>query len=580
MVSPSSARAEPRQRGSTCVRAIALALVPSTAQEYGPFGVIPLGDEMPLPPGLEVPVAAARVAARDPGSSSLLALIEDDDDIREALENLLSHAGYRVLPYGSAAVALRDMDGGRHPDLILLDLMMPGMNGWQFRVEQRKRPALSDIPVIALSADVSPYAAAIDANAYLQKPIDFDRLCVVIEQTILSSERKRLAARAVELERIRALGLLVAGVAHEINNPLTYLLGNLELASSRQRQLLAAPDRSLAACAKLFENIESARDGAERIAFIVRLLSTFVRGSSDETQEIDVLRALDAAARLAMQHIRARARLQLELSSLPLVRANEARLAQVFLNLLINAAQAIPEGTPDQHEIRVRTAHEGDRIVIAVSDTGCGIAPELTSRIFEPFYTTKPADQGTGLGLSISRDVIVSFGGTISVESELGKGATFRIALPIVGAHHAHASGPVSALASSQPSREGQRVLVLDDEPLIGDFLVGALEGSHVDVTVDGAEALERVADGHYDLILCDLRMPRMSGIEFYSELSRHRPDLVSAFVLMTGAAVDEELACFLAAHQVPVLRKPFVMSELKQTLARSAHGKSQRRAS
>ncbi|HEY6879686.1 MAG TPA: response regulator [Polyangiales bacterium] len=535
---------------------------------------------MPQPAGQDVSGTAARSVARDAGSNSLIALIEDDDDIREALESLLSHAGYRVLPYGSAEVALRDMDGGRHPDLILLDLMMPGMNGWQFRVEQRKRPALSDIPVIALSADVSPYAAAIDADAYLKKPIDFDRLCVVIEQVILSSERKRLAARAVELERIRALGLLVAGVAHEINNPLTYVLGNLELASARQRQMLATPDRSLSAGAKLFENIESARDGAERIAFIVRLLSTFVRGSSDETQEIDVLRALDAAARLAMQHIRTRARLKLELSSLPPVRANEARLAQVFLNLLINAAQAIPEGTPDQHEIRVSTLQEGDRIVITIKDTGCGIAPELTARIFEPFYTTKPADQGTGLGLSISRDVIVSFGGAISVESELGKGATFRIALPIAGANYAHPSGPVPVLAGSQPSCEGQRVLVLDDEPLIGDFLVGALEGHDVVVTVDGTEALKRVTEGHYDLILCDLRMPRMSGIEFYNELSRRRPDLQGAFVLMTGAAVDEELSRFLGAHKVRVLRKPFDMGELKQTVARAARGKSQRRAS
>jgi two-component system cell cycle sensor histidine kinase/response regulator CckA len=542
---------------------------------------MPLGDEMSKPPGREVSETAAssQTSSRDTGTNSVIALVEDDDDIREALESLLSHSGYRVLPYASAESALRDMEGGRHPDLILLDLMMPGMNGWQFRVEQRKRPALSDIPVIALSADVSPYAAAIDADAYLKKPIDFERLCVVIEQIILSSERKRLAARAVELERIRALGLLVAGVAHEINNPLTYVLGNLELAASRQRQLLASSDRSSAAGTKLFENIESARDGAERIAFIVRLLSTFVRGSSDETQEIDVLRALDAAARLAMQHIRTRARLKLELASLPPVRANEARLAQVFLNLLINAAQAIPEGTPDQNEIRVRASSEGERIVITIQDTGCGIAPELTARIFEPFYTTKPADQGTGLGLSISRDVVVSFGGRISVESELGQGATFRIELPVAGAQQ-HPSSPVPSLSMPPGGAEGQRILVLDDEPLIGDFLVGALEGNHVDVTVDGTEALKRAVDGSYDLVLCDLRMPRMSGIEFYAELGRRRPDLLAAFVLMTGAAVDEELSRFIAANKVPVLRKPFDMGELKQVVARSARSKSQRRAS
>jgi two-component system, cell cycle sensor histidine kinase and response regulator CckA len=529
-------------------------------------------------PGLGLPAASAKSdeAQRDStGTSALVALIEDDDDIREALESLLSHAGYRVLPYASAEHALRDMESGRHPDLILLDLMMPGMNGWQFRVEQRKRPALSDIPVIALSADVSPYAAAIDANAYLKKPIDFDRLCTVIEQIILSSERKRLAARAVELERIRSLGLLVAGVAHEINNPLTYVLGNLELAAARQKNLLASPG-NLSIAAKMFENIESARDGAERIAFIVRLLSTFVRGSGDDTHAVDVLRAIDAATRLAMQNIRTRARLRLELGMLPLVHANEARLAQVFLNLLMNAAQAIPEGAPDKHEIHVKASQEGSKVVIAIADTGCGIAPELTSRIFEPFYTTKPADQGTGLGLSISRDVIVSFGGTITVASELGRGATFRIELPVASDAAVEDLAAAHKSVSPAPCLE-QRILVLDDEPLIGDFLVGALDGHHVEVTTDGSEALKVVADGSFDLVLCDLRMPRMSGIEFYGELRRRRPDLASCFVLMTGAAIDEELRVFLSGNAVPVLRKPFDMNELNQCVARSARARGQR---
>jgi signal transduction histidine kinase len=528
--------------------------------------------------GLTAKSSRQNEAPRDAaGTAALVALIEDDDDIREALESLLSHAGYRVLPYGSAEVALRDMEGGRHPDLILLDLMMPGMNGWQFRVEQRKRPALTNIPVIALSADVSPYAAAIDADAYLRKPVDFDRLCNVIEQVILASERKHLASKAVELERIRALGLLVAGVAHEINNPLTYVLGNLELAASRQRSLLASPERAHSLGPKLFENIESARDGAERIAFIVRLLSTFVRGSGDEVQSVDVLRALDAAARLAMQHIRTRARLKLEVGVLPLVRANEARLAQVFLNLLINAAQAIPEGAPDQHQITVVARQVEDKVELVFRDTGCGIAPELTARIFEPFYTTKPADQGTGLGLSIARDVILAFGGAISVESELGRGAAFKIVLPTA---HAEEDGP----SQTQPQKSiapaaivEQRILVLDDEPLIGDLLAGALDGHQVDLTTEGNEALQRIADGSYDLVLCDLRMPRMSGIEFYAELKRRRPDLASCFVLMTGAAIDEELQQFLAANAVPVLRKPFEMSELHQCVARSARAKAQR---
>jgi CheY-like chemotaxis protein len=217
----------------------------------------------------------------------------------------------------------------------------------------------------------------------------------------------------------------------------------------------------------------------------------------------------------------------------------------------------------------VRATHIGDRIAIEIEDTGSGIAPELTSRIFEPFYTTKPADQGTGLGLSISRDVIVSLGGSISVRSELGAGSTFRIELPIATA--ADEPQKESTRKSAVQATPVQRILVLDDEPLIGEFLSGALEGHQVDVTTDANEALQRVTDGQYDLVLCDLRMPRMSGTDVYEELSRRRPDLCSNFVLMTGAAIDDDLSKFLATHEVPVLRKPFVMNDLLHFVARAA---------
>ena len=259
----------------------------------------------------------------------------------------------------------------------------------------------------------------------------------------------------------------------------------------------------------------------------------------------------------------------------PPVEGSEGRLGQVFLNLLINAAQATPEGTPDRHEIRVAARVEGERVAIEVSDTGCGIAPELTTRIFEPFYTTKPADQGTGLGLSISRDVIVSFGGSISVRSELGQGATFRIELPIAAADTPEDDG--AKRGPNGTTTPEQRILVLDDEPLIGEFLVGALDEHHVDITTEGSEALKLASDGSYDLVLCDLRMPRMSGIDFYEELGKRRPDLRASFVLMTGAAIDEELQRFLATHEVPILRKPFEMSELNECVARAARSKAVR---
>jgi len=508
----------------------------------------------------------------------MVALIEDDDDIREALESLLTHAGYSVSAYPSAERALAALEGGAVPDVILLDLMMPGMNGWQFRVEQRARPALSHVPVIVLSADASAYAAAIDAAAYVQKPIDFDRLYTVIANVLVASRREQLAQKAIEMERLRSLGMLVASVAHEINNPLTYVMGNLDLAEKNLSVVNGAARDDPAqgeALDKLAKNIAAARDGTDRVAFIVQLLSTFVRADKDDVQNVDPLRAIDAAVRLAILHIRDRARLTCNLSTVPRVRVNEARLAQVFLNLLVNAAQAIPTGAPNKHEVRIRTSSSGQNVVIEVEDTGVGIPIELQSRIFEPFYTTKPLGMGTGLGLSISRDIVVAAGGTLSVRSEPGLGATFRIELP---ASKQGDGASLSEETARSLETEPQRVLVIDDEPMIGRLVEAALEGHVVEATVEPALALARVGDRTYDLVLCDLKMPSMSGIEFYTELCKRRPDLKQAFVLMTGAAADQELEGFISSNSVTVLRKPFMMKELRQQVAQFARNKALRR--
>jgi signal transduction histidine kinase len=508
--------------------------------------------------------------------SDVIALIEDDDDIREALESLLIHAGYQVQPYGMAESALAAMEAGAVPDAILLDLMMPGMNGWEFRVEQRARPALAQIPVIVLSADASPYAAAIDAQAYVQKPIDFDRLYTVIANVLVASKREQLAQKAIEIERLRSLGMLVASVAHEINNPLTYVMGNLDLAETNLDTLRGTSNGgSASALDRLTKNVEAARDGTDRVAFIVQLLSTFVRADKDDVQSIDPLRAIDAAVRLSSLHIRDRARLVCTLGLVPKVRANEARLAQVFLNLLLNAAQAITPGSPHANEVRVRSSVAGEIVTIEIEDTGPGIPEELQARIFEPFFTTKPLGSGTGVGLGIARDIVASIGGTLSVHSSPGKGAMFRIELPAADDDQ-DADTDKDEKRSMEATQ--QRVLVIDDEPMIGKLVEAALDGHVVEATVEPAQALGRVADRPYDLVLCDLKMPNMSGIEFYTELVKRRPDLKQSFVLMTGAAADQELDRFVTGNAVSVLRKPFMMKELRQYVAQHARNKAARR--
>lgn len=493
-----------------------------------------------------------------------IALIEDDEDDRENLATLLRRAGYRVTPYASAAKALEGMDCGAPTDVILLDLMMPGMNGWQFRILQRSMRAIADVPVIVLSGDSSPHAQAIDAQAYMLKPVDVERLCVVIANVLHESRRAQLAQKAVEMERLRSLGMLVASVAHEVNNPLAYLMGNLDLLEQRLSSTL--PNRTLEQQkheADLNQHVLSIRDGAERIAFIVRLLSTFVRSNEDDVANVDVLRAIDAATRLSQLQIRAKARLVCQLEPVPLVWANEGRLAQVFLNLLMNAAQALPEGDPDHHAVTVRSFAADDHAVVEVHDTGVGISDKVRRRMFEPFYTTKAVGVGTGLGLSISREIVSALGGTLTFSSAPSHGTTFRVTLPT----STHALQTPRAAPAAQAT-EPVRVLVVDDEAMIGRLVQVTLSKCDVQTTVDAAVALEWFADRTYDLILCDLNMPSMTGFELYERLSQLRPDLTPAFVLTTGAALNDIQKHFLDTRSISLLRKPFTVRELKELAA------------
>jgi CheY-like chemotaxis protein len=246
----------------------------------------------------------------------------------------------------------------------------------------------------------------------------------------------------------------------------------------------------------------------------------------------------------------------------PKVQAGEGELAQVILNLLTNAAHAIPEGSPDAHEITIRTSVEDDQVVIEVTDDGSGIAPELQARVFEPFFSTKPVGKGMGLGLSISRDMVSAFGGSISLRSDLGKGTTFRVTLPSAAPSAAEtgsdgASGPA-------PSTLCRRVLVIDDEAMIANLVRQMLSDCQVETVTDPRAGVVRAVEGLHDVVLCDLHMPEMGGMAVYGAIRRQRPHGGPAFVLMTGAAIDDDVEAFLATENVSVLLKPFTIIDLK----------------
>ncbi len=243
------------------------------------------------------------------------------------------------------------------------------------------------------------------------------------------TDRKTMQAQLVVSDRLAAVGTLAAGVAHEINNPLAFVLSNLSYLAGELHALAreVPPGRM----AEMEEVLREATDGAHRVRQIVRDLRTFSRGDDEVATAVNVQAVLESAITLARSELKQRAQIIRDYREVPLVEGNEGRFGQVFLNLLINAAQAIPLGCPEHHEVRLSLRTAGDRVVVEVRDTGVGMPPEVRARIFDPFYTTKPVGEGTGLGLSICHGIVTGFGGDISVESEEGRGSTFRVSLPV-----------------------------------------------------------------------------------------------------------------------------------------------------
>ncbi|OJT26912.1 PAS domain-containing sensor histidine kinase [Archangium sp. Cb G35] len=254
------------------------------------------------------------------------------------------------------------------------------------------------------------------------------------------TRHKTLELSLLQADRLAALGTLAAGVAHEVNNPLGYISSNLhfiEEGLAEVRQALASKPELAPLAARLeecAEAIEEARQGTTRIRNVVGDLKLFARGedSGPEKEQADVRRALEMSINMARPEIKHRARMVWHVEDVPPVRGSESRLGQVFLNLLLNAAQAIPEGNPKENTVEALVRAEAGKVLIEIRDTGHGITPENLKRIFEPFFTTRPAGVGTGLGLAICHSIVIAMGGELTVESTVGKGTCFRVLLPTI----------------------------------------------------------------------------------------------------------------------------------------------------
>jgi signal transduction histidine kinase len=460
-------------------------------------------------------------------------------------------------------------------DLVISDWAMPRFDAMAaFAILQQK--AL-DLPFIIVSGTIGEETAVramkIGVHDFMLKH-QLARLIPAIQRELREAETRREAQRMHEQlvisERLASVGMLAAGVAHEINNPLAVILSNLEFAmehlSASPQEQAEGPDESSELSllrAQIGEPLREAREAGERVRDIVRDLKLFSR-SSDELGPVNVQQTLESSLRMAWNEIRHRARVVKNYGDVPPVEANASKLGQVFVNLLVNAAQAMPEGRAEHNQICVTTRLDlSGRVVIEVRDSGAGIPSENLSRIFDPFFTTKPIGVGTGLGLAICHRIVDAFGGEIRVESKLGKGTSFHVLLPRSRSYAAE--NAISGTPAAVAGRRGH-VLVVDDEAAFGIIARRVLSPQHdVTAVTSAAGALEAVRAGNrFDVILCDLMMPQMTGMDLHAELSRLAPDQAARMVFLTGGAFTAGAQRFLDKVPNQRIEKPFDNENLR----------------
>jgi PAS domain S-box-containing protein len=381
------------------------------------------------------------------------------------------------------------------------------------------------------------------------------------------SEQKRIEAQLLLADRMVSMGTMAAGVAHEINNPLSYVAGNVAFCQQRLRDLLETVPAAADIVAHLLPALEDAAGGAARVATIVRDLKLFSRSEDVPKGPVVLSAVLGSVLRMLNAEIEHRAKVVLDLKPVPAVWGTEARLGQVFTNLLVNAVQAMPIRSADENIIlvRVRPGEEGT-VVAEVCDNGPGVPLEVRGRIFDLFFTTKPVGLGTGLGLSICHRIVTSFGGNIELDQDSGRGATFRIILRAwedrAMPNQALGAGPGSQPSNASPIHETRpRVIVLDDDMVVRRVLARLLRDRYdVVVEADPEAVLTRFRQGEgADAILCDVIMPGLSGMDFHRRLAEIQPRLLARCIFMTGGAVSDQMQSFLESLPPErILEKPF----------------------
>jgi two-component system NtrC family sensor kinase len=377
----------------------------------------------------------------------------------------------------------------------------------------------------------------------------------------ITAERQ-IQAKLLQTEKMAALGQLVSGIAHELNNPLTAIMGYGQLLLGHGLR-----PAQLAEARKIYQEAERARR-------IVKNLLFFARETKPERVRVDLNEVVERTLALRSYELKVEnIAVECELDpDLPATLADPYQLQQVVLNLLVNAEQALLQGR-GQGNIWIRTMRlPGNRLALEVADDGPGVPPDIASRVFDPFFTTKPPGVGTGLGLSIVYGIVQQHGGEVSLESAPGAGAKFVVELPVVESPAEGAPTREPQLEVASPDVPAGRILVVEDEPTVAQLIADVLreEGHRVDAVMDSQEGLNQIARTNYDLVICDLRMPRLDGPALYEALVRARSPVQHRIIFITGDTLAPRTLEFLKPHGLPYLAKPFLVEELKLAVNRA----------
>ncbi|MEM9454039.1 MAG: ATP-binding protein [Myxococcota bacterium] len=505
----------------------------------------------------------------------------------------LERTGHAAVGFGFmglvAAIAFR---GGLSSPLPLTLSLMPALAAYLFRDSKNVLLWASLSMLALLGFGLAPTLLRIDLVDHMppsERPWAsfFAPVLALVLITLLSRTNARVQAEAIDAataaerkrmedqqvnqlqraEQMALVGQLAVGVAHEVNNPLAYIGANIDFTAKRLRKDDERRwNEELAA-------LQDASDGVHRISDIVNQLNAHGRKEEESIQPMRLRDSLELALRIARNQIRHRARVFRQYTDHPVVVADPGRLTQVFLNLLVNAAQAVPTGKRDQNEIRIELSVEGGEAVVDIRDTGHGIDPEVLARVTEPFFTTKDVGDGTGLGLSISDAIVRSYNGTMSLSSDVGRGTHVQVRLPLTEEDpitiqdDSHTGVPLPK-AGNEP-----RLLLIDDDPTVRRGLIRLLPGTVIEAGY-AREALEMLEDDMgFDIIICDVMMPDMTGIDFYQILVERHPSLCTKVLLVSGGIFEESARKFVIDHDIPMLTKPVRQQEL-MTLVDEMMGK------